>query len=362
MSYRKLTPEESANQLAERIASAQQRIEAAVAALQSGAQWRDYLTLQSRLHSYSANNALLIWSQHADAYQRGMVAKPWPTYVAGFQTWRSLGRSVDTGQRGYQILAPNRHVHRSAVDGDGNTRTIGQAADADPGERVESCTVVRGYRIAHVWAAEQTSGRPLPQPPMPKLLRGQAPRGLWDTMAEQIYQRGYDVRLVPSAEELGGANGRVSWDRRLVEVRADMDPKARVKSLIHELGHCLLHEPHTIAATYQDHPPPGRGAKEVEAESVAFIVADAHGLPTDDYTFPYVSAWAGPDGLKTVQAAAGRVAAAARQIITASDVEHSCGGRVPSAQVTIGNNRQPAEPGPIQELVTVPTAPAPGLR
>ena len=32
--------------------------------------------------------------------------------------------------------------------------------------------------------------------------------------------------------------------------------------------------------------------KEVEAESVAFVVAAAHGMPTDEYTFPYVAGWA----------------------------------------------------------------------
>ena len=35
-----------------------------------------------------------------------------------------------------------------------------------------------------------------------------------------------------------------------------------------------------------------RGVREVEAESVAYLVAAAHGLPTDDYTFAYVTGWA----------------------------------------------------------------------
>jgi hypothetical protein len=35
-----------------------------------------------------------------------------------------------------------------------------------------------------------------------------------------------------------------------------------------------------------------RGVREVVAESVAYLVAAAHGLPTDDYTFAYVTGWA----------------------------------------------------------------------
>jgi len=35
-----------------------------------------------------------------------------------------------------------------------------------------------------------------------------------------------------------------------------------------------------------------RGVKEVEAESVAYLVAGSHGLDTGGYTFPYVTGWA----------------------------------------------------------------------
>ena len=38
--------------------------------------------------------------------------------------------------------------------------------------------------------------------------------------------------------------------------------------------------------------------KEVEAESVAYVVASVHGMPTDEYSFPYVAGWAGEDADK----------------------------------------------------------------
>ena len=77
--------------------------------------------------------------------------------------------------------------------------------------------------------------------------------------------------------------------------------------------------------------PPGRELprplKEVEAESVAFVVAAAHAMATDAYSFPYVSAWAGGDGAKAVQATQVRVATAARTLIEASPAEHLLGGK-----------------------------------
>jgi hypothetical protein len=108
-----------------RIALAQARIEAAVAAIQSGPEWHAYLKLQSSLHRYSTGNVWLIASQHAAAFEQGSVDTPWPTYVAGFNTWKALGRSVAKGQRGYQILAPNRTPARVATDAAGRSRILG---------------------------------------------------------------------------------------------------------------------------------------------------------------------------------------------------------------------------------------------
>jgi len=65
-----------------------------------------------------------------------------------------------------------------------------------------------------------------------------------------------------------------------------------------------------------------RGRFEVEAESVAFLVASAHGLDTGDYTFPYVAGWAASLDATTpdtaVRATAGRVLSAARLVLAAA--------------------------------------------
>jgi N-terminal domain of anti-restriction factor ArdC len=57
--------------------------------------YRAWLRTLSRFCSYSFNNWLLIYTQRPDA-----------TRVAGFQTWKSLGRSVKKGERGIRIFAP----------------------------------------------------------------------------------------------------------------------------------------------------------------------------------------------------------------------------------------------------------------
>jgi hypothetical protein len=348
-----MSPDEAAQRTAERVAQAQARIEQAVAEIQSGADWRNYLALQAKLHSYSAFNAWLIHVQHHAAFTEGKVDTPWPSYVAGFKTWQALGRTVDKGQTGYQILAPNAHLLRRARAADGTIRPLGKGETAHHGEVEETRRAVHGWRIEHVFAAEQTSGNELPAPPAPVLLEGAAPAGLWDSIAAQITSRGYTIDLAGSAAELDGANGRTTFTTRSVEVRADMDEAARVKTAIHELGHVILHRPDTVMAAFTGRPLPSRDQLEVEAESVAFIVADAHNLPTDGYTFPYVASWAGPDGAAAVRRAATRIAAAAKEIIAASTIEHSTGGRAPGAEHAVTRAADQARVA-WQQLITEP--------
>jgi len=95
-----------------------------------------------------------------------------------------------------------------------------------------------------------------------------------------------------------------------------------------EAGHVLLHEG-----------PPGqflpRPLKEVEAESVAYIVSAAHGMATGSYSWPYVSVWAGEVGARALLLTQDRVSRAARSILDASPAPHGTGGRAPGAEAAL---------------------------
>ena len=81
--------------------------------------------------------------------------------------------------------------------------------------------------------------------------------------------------------------------------------------LAHELGHIACGHVQDLP-TYLT----CRGRCEVEAESVAYVVAAAHGLDASGYTFAYVAGWAGTD-LTCVRQAAETVTTAARTILAA---------------------------------------------
>ena len=305
----------------------------AVAALVTGDDWRRALEFAARFRARSFNNTLLIYAQHLAAHEEGRVPEPTPSYVAGFKQWLSLGRHVEKGQSGYQILAPvTARFASSTPESDGSWRRLARGERPAPAEKVRSLMI--GLRPAYVWDVSQTSGDPIPARPRPQLLQGQAPPGLWEGLAAQVESRGFALRQVPHARAIGGANGLTDYLAREVSVRVDMDPAAQVKTLGHELAHVMLHGPDNVDARLH------RGIAEVEAESVALMVGAAHGMDTSVYTVPYVSSWAesvpGKNPVEVVQATADRVRAAAVAVLDNLDTEQVGRGDPP------GLNREAA--------------------
>lgn len=294
-----------------------QRLTTAVADLSHGHAWQQMLATAARFHHYSPHNVLLI-----------AVQCPQASTVAGFHTWRQLGRQVRKGERGIAILAPllRRGTQASTRDrhGTGPAEAVNadsvHAQSAQPASpAAEPATAARrlaGFRVVHVFDIAQTDGPDLPTGPRPVLLDGQAPPGLYDGLAQQVRDLGYGlIRHELAIPHMGGGDGRpngvtdffaktVVVDNRLADAQA-------AKTLAHELGHVLLHNPTSRPATLT------RPWAEVEAESVAYVVTAAHGLDAADYTVPYVTGWAGGD-LAVVKHTAERVLSTAQQILSAT--------------------------------------------
>jgi hypothetical protein len=291
-----------------------EQLTGAVELLVTGADWGRTLEFAAHFRSRSFNNTLLIWMQHAAAFEAGRVPDPMPSYVAGFKQWLALGRSVMRGQAGYMILAPitGRFASLTPLDPE-SWRRLERGEQPSAGEVVRSKMI--GVKPAYVWDVSQTTGDPIPEATRPTLLFGEAPAGLWDGLAELVRQHGFTVGMVTSEREIGGANGVTDYLAHAVQVRSNMDAAAQVKTLAHELAHVMLHGPgHADAVRH-------RGIGEVEAESVALMIGAAHGLDTSIYTVPYVSSWAtsveGKTPVEVVQATGERVRAAAVKILDA---------------------------------------------
>jgi antirestriction protein ArdC len=245
-----------------------------VAALMTSDGWAAMLAAAARFTHYSLNNTLLLQVQTA---RRGMATD---SRVAGFNTWRNLGRMVRKGEKGLAIFAPCTY------------RPKGKDGETDAGTPAK---VLRGFRVAYVFAESQTDGDEIPDV-RPFLLPGHAPEGLWESLADVVAAEGFTLER----GDCGRANGYTDPKSKTVRVRADVSDAQAVKTLAHELAHVLLHcDP---AYNYGQ----CQGAAEVEAESISYVVSAASGLNTTAYAAPYVAGWAGGD-IKRVKHAAERV-------------------------------------------------------
>jgi antirestriction protein ArdC len=182
---------------------------------------------------------------------------------------------VRRGETGIKVLAPitRREPRLDAA---------GQPVRDDQ-DRLLHRTHVVATKPVTVFDIRQTDGPPLPDPKIGEatLLTGQAPVGLWDRLQGLLEERGFEVRR---GADLGGPNGYTDFGRGLVMVRDDVDDAQAVRTLVHEAGHVLLHQDQGSRDC--------RGILEVEAESVAYMVTNAHGLDSSQYTFNYVAGWA----------------------------------------------------------------------
>ena len=285
MAQRRYTPEEAALAREEKLAEFGEKIERAVERLVTGDDWIRAIAFAAQFRSRSFLNTIAIYLQHQEAHGKGLVPESMPTYVAGFKQWQLLGRQVAKGQPGYMIQAPVTATFASADPASGEWRRLERNERPRTGEHVSRRLV--GVKPAYVWDVTQTNSEgPVPVRPMPKLLEGEAPAGLWDALADRIVvDLGYTLHEAGGADEIRGANGMTDFLMRRVSVRIDMDDAARVKTLAHELGHILLTDPANPDASHH------RGISEVEAESFAAMLAACYGMDTSSYTVPYVAGW-----------------------------------------------------------------------
>jgi antirestriction protein ArdC len=267
---------------AEQLAKLHEKLTAGVTEFVKGESWQAMLAAAARFHSYSWRNCLLIVAQMPSANQ-----------VAGYRTWQSLGRQVRKGERGIAVLAPV--TYRQADE-------EAESAEDSPARQI------RGWKIEHVFDVAQTDGDPLPEVQAVHV-DGEPPAGFWDGLAAQIGAAGFV--LLREAPEHAGALGSMNRAMATVRVRQDLGPAQACKTLAHELAHIEL------GHGTEDCTDP-RSRREVEAESVAYVVAMASGLDTSSYSFPYVAGWAEPGKEAEVMAeTAGQVIGTARRILAA---------------------------------------------
>jgi len=218
----------SAVDLNARITKRIQELAQATDAARVSEEMQRYLDMCSRFHQYSPCNVWLI-----------LMSQPNASYIAGFKKWQSMGRYVRKGEHGIPIFAPII----STV-----TNNLGE----------EDQRLV-GFKVVYVFDVSQTDGEPLTEPPDWKSTEKNIE--LMNKLTRFAHDKGIRIQVKHIGHDIQG----VSTGGKII-----VDPNAGSKTIIHEIAHELLHH---VEGTLTN-----STIRELEAESVAYVVAKHFGL------------------------------------------------------------------------------------
>ena len=256
------------------------KLEQGIQSLLDSDKWRQWLTMMSQLRSlsgtrYSWQNCLLLLMQNPDA-----------SYVAGFHDWKKVGRTVKKGEKGLAIRAPF-------------TKKLDEVDDSGENKRITY------FNLVYVFDITQTEGEEIPELARP--LQGDD-AGLY----QALHNFALHEKMPVYQEALESYNGYCKFNQakdkvEKIVVANHLSNLHKCKTLAHELAHALLHK----GVDYAAH----RAECELEAESVAFIVLNHFGLDSSDYSFSYVTTWAGDNAIAQLKESAARIQLTANQIV-----------------------------------------------
>lgn len=183
--------------------------------------------------------------------------------------------------KGISILAPAPYkIEREQTKLDDKGRPVFDADGEPVKEKVE--VTIRAFKVVKTFDLSQTDGKELPTIG-PSELVGNI-EGY-----PKLLQALQEISPVPVSFELidGDAKGFYHLEDKKIVVQDGMSEVQTIKTLLHEMAHQKLHDKDNVPEAKDI----SRNGKEVEAESVAYVVCQHYGINTSDYSFSYVAGW-----------------------------------------------------------------------
>lgn len=233
-------------------------------------QFKSFLDMMSKFHNYSLNNIHLLKMQNPNVSR-----------VASFNKWKTdFDRTVKKGSKALKIWVPYQVKTKIPV----NQKELSFSPSENEMEEKE-VTVTR-FKLGNVFDVSQTEGKELPK----------AINELTGSVKdyEDLYRAAkavsMDNQVSISFEEIkrGSANGYYSPDENRIVISKGLKGQEQIlKTIFHEMAHSDLHR--GTNAQYGDDQ---YRKQELQAESVAYVVANHFGFDTSSYSFGYLAIWA----------------------------------------------------------------------
>ena len=233
-------------------------------------QFKSFLDTMSKFHNYSLNNIHLLKMQNPNVSQ-----------VASFNKWKTdFDRTVKKGSKALKIWVP--YQVKTKISANQNELSFSPSEN----EMEEKEVTVTRFKLGNVFDVSQTEGKELPK----------AIHELTGDVKdyEDLYRAAKAVSMdnqVPiSFEEIKreSTNGYYSPDENRIVISKGLKGQEQIlKTIFHEMAHADLHRGSN--AQYGDDQ---YRKQELQAESVAYVVANHFGFDTSSYSFGYLAIWA----------------------------------------------------------------------
>lgn len=297
MSRKKKTVEEIKNEVKEAYAE----LETGLQELMTSEKYLNFLNTMAERPKYSLNNTLLIYLQ-----------KPEATFLAGYGKFQEkYGHQVQQGEKGIKIFAPI--IHKKKYNA--------LLEDEEESKKKEESTIV-GYRMVRIFDISQTKpimekteeGNEIPCKKAQRLIDSLSYLKLIDLWAddeefqEELVAATKDAIDIPVLEEelspeLGGYFRFKDNDKLDIVINSNFGITSRFTTLLHEWTHYRLHNPYNKNGSETEGIPEKieKQDKEIQAESVAYIVAKHFGIDSSPESFKYVAAWSKEKDIKELK-------------------------------------------------------------
>ena len=233
-------------------------------------QFKSFLDTMSKFHNYSLNNIHLLKIQNPNVSQ-----------VASFNKWKTdFDRTVKKGSKALKIWVPYQvktsiPVHQKELD-----------FTPAENEMEQKEIIVTRFKLGNVFDVSQTEGKELPK--AIHELTGDVKD--YEDLYRATKAVSMDNQVSISFEEINreSTNGYYSPDENRIVISKGLKGQEQIlKTIFHEMAHADLHRGSN--AQYGDDQ---YRKQELQAESVAYVVANHFGFDTSSYSSGYLAIWA----------------------------------------------------------------------
>lgn len=232
---------------------------------------RNYLTFYSKFHGYSLYNSLLIFLQKRDA-----------TKVASYRAWKKkFNRGVKKGATSITIWVP---LLKKEVASDTVAATTPAPSDSES-KRLVGFRLGSVYDISDTYALSEEGNIP----EQPQWWSDNTPSKTADILLVKLREVAEDLKIKLTKETAKGGEKGFSAGGH-INLSSDVAGVGEASTLVHELAHELLHWKKS-SPFYNDDPQYNtREIKELQAESVSYVVMKHYDLPVTQHP-TYLVLW-----------------------------------------------------------------------